>query len=101
VIARNGRFFMCTRAAYAEDFLRKVDHEPAPAHLALVPGEDGIPLDTPDLAGRIEAYMNRQAPLSACRYCLGGDGPSEPHHQLTRQEVEAGRLSRGLGWNDR
>lgn len=96
LIARDGRFFMCTRAAYAEDFLRAAAHRPPPGGATVDRGGDGIPLDAPDLAERLEAYLNRAEPLGACRYCFGGDGAVEPHYQLTREEVARGILSRAL-----
>ena len=94
LVVRDRRFYMCTRAAYASEFLATVTHEPATAPLDR--SGDGIPLDDPDLAGALEAYMNRAEPLGACRYCFGGDGETEAHYQLTRGEVAAGVLSRKL-----
>jgi len=92
LVARNERFYMCTRAAYADDFVARAAHEPAP----LDRSRDGVSLDESDLAGAIERYMNRDTPLGACRYCFGGDGAVEPHYQLTRDEVASGKLSRRL-----
>ncbi|MEM7153279.1 MAG: radical SAM protein [Myxococcota bacterium] len=94
LIVRDGRFYMCTRAAYAPDFLARVEHEPVPAGVEVVRGDDGVDLESEDLAERLERYLNRSEPLGACHYCRGGDGPTLPHHQLTRDEVAAGRMSR-------
>jgi hypothetical protein len=93
LVVRGGRFFMCTRAAYAEDFLARAACDPVPAGVTLDRAGDGIALDTPDLAAQLADYLNRSQPLAACHHCLGGDGPLEPHHQLKRADVTAGRLS--------
>jgi organic radical activating enzyme len=94
LVVRGRRFYMCTRAAYASEFLETVAHEPPTAPLDR--SGDGISIDEPDLATALEAYMNRETPLGACRYCFGGDGATETHYQLTRDEVAAGVLSRKL-----
>jgi hypothetical protein len=94
LVVRDKRFYMCTRAAYADDFLHRVAHEAPPAPLDR--SGDGIAIDAPDLAAALESYLNREQPLGACRYCFGGDGASEPHYQLTRSEVREGVLSRRL-----
>lgn len=94
LVVRGGRFYTCTKAAYADDFFARAEHEPPPAPLDRT--HDGLPLDHPDLAGALAAYLNSEAPLGACRYCFGGDGATEPHYQLSRADVAAGRLSRAL-----
>lgn len=94
LVVRDRKFYMCTRAAYADDFLARVAHEPP--HAPLDRSSDGISLDEPDLAGVLETYLNRDQPLGACRYCFGGDGATEKHYQLTKSEVTAGVLSRTL-----
>jgi organic radical activating enzyme len=94
LVVRDRRFYMCTRAAYASEFLATVAHEPATAPLDR--SGDGISIDEPDLAGALATYMNRDQPLGACRYCFGGDGATEAHYQLSRAEVAAGVLSRKL-----
>ena len=94
LVVRDRRFYMCTRAAYAEDFLQRVAHEAPPVPLDR--SGDGIGIDTHDLADALASYLNREAPLGACRYCFGGDGKAEPHYQLTRSEVARGVLSRRL-----
>jgi hypothetical protein len=93
LVVRGGRFYMCTRAAYAPDFLARAACEPVPAGVELDREGDGIAIDAPDLAARLVAYMNRGQPLAACHHCLGGDGALQPHHQLRRADVAAGRLS--------
>ncbi len=94
LILRRGRFYMCTRAAYADDFLAKVAHEPPSKPLDR--SQDGVRVGGPELPARLEAYLNRAEPLGACRYCFGGDGGVEPHYQLTKDEVARGVLSRAL-----
>lgn len=106
LVVRGGRFFMCTRAAYADDFLAGVEHQPLPPGVELDRSGDGVPIDAPgscgaqgdvrDLGARLAAYLDRSEPLGACRYCFGGDGAVEPHYQLSRAEVAAGKLSRRL-----
>jgi hypothetical protein len=93
LVVRHERFFMCTRAAYAEDFLARAACEPVPPGYALDRERDGVPLAAPELPRRLVEYMNRAAPLAACHHCLGGDGALEPHHQLSKTDVAAGRLS--------
>lgn len=94
LVVRDRRFYMCTRAAYAQDFFHRVAHTPAPAPVER--SGDGVSIDAPNLGAELTAYLNRQAPLGACHYCFGGDGATEPHYQLTRKEVAAGTLSRRL-----
>lgn len=91
IVVRGGRFFMCTRSAYAPEFHDRIlrGARPEDAASAL---EDGVPLDAPDLDARLEAYMNRAAPLASCRYCHGSAGPVGPHRQLAKADVRAGRL---------
>ncbi len=96
LIVRGGRFFMCTRAAYATDFLERAAHEPVPGGIALDRSQDGIALDSPELIARLTDYLNRTQPLAACRFCFGSDGGVEPHYQLGRLEVRDGILSRQL-----
>ena len=94
LIARGGRFYMCTRAAYAADFIAHAAHEDAPEGFDR--SGDGVPLDAPDLLASLEGYLNRTRPLAACHYCFGSDGAVEPHYQLKKAEVREGVLSRAL-----
>jgi organic radical activating enzyme len=94
LVVRQRRFYMCTRAAYADDFLHRVAHEAPPEPLDRA--GDGIAIDDPELGSALAAYLERSEPLGACRYCFGGDGETEPHYQLTRAEVDRGVLSRRL-----
>jgi hypothetical protein len=92
LVVRGDRFYTCTRAAYADDFLARVAHEPSPVPIDR--DSDGICLAS--TAAQLADYLNREAPLGACHYCFGGDGRAEPHYQLSRAEVAAGVLSRKL-----
>jgi organic radical activating enzyme len=94
LVARDGRFYICTRAAYLEDLHQRVelvDPFPDPARRR---AEDSVALDDPDLAENVLALLNRSTPLNSCQFCLGGDGPRERHTQLSREDVRLGRLRR-------
>lgn len=93
LIVRAGRFYKCTRAAYAREFHSRVDRDPPPAGFNYV--DDGMTLAdaTPEM---LRDYMNAPEPLASCHYCQAGAGPLEAHHQLTKQQVAAGLLSRTL-----
>jgi hypothetical protein len=56
--------------------------------------EDSVALDDPELQAKMLALLNRDHALHSCQFCLGGEGPREPHTQLTRADVSAGRLRR-------
>ncbi len=92
IVVRRGRFFMCTRAAYAEDFHARLLHGAYPEDLERAIAGDGLSLDHPDLGAALLAYFNRTQPLSSCRFCCGGAGPVVPHVQLSKADVRAGRL---------
>lgn len=77
---REGRFYACTRPPHLAVVLERRG-EPGAASLAEV---DGVSLDQPDLAARLQRYLEREEPLAACGYCLGGDGAFEPHLQRGR-----------------
>lgn len=94
LVARDGHFYACTRAAYGGDFLRLAAHEPVPAGADFDRTDDGVALAGPDLGERIARYLNRSQPLAACRYCNGGEGAVEPHYQLGRDELVRGLLAR-------
>jgi len=94
LVARDGRFYICTRAAYLPDLHARVQlvepyEDPQARRL-----EDSVGLDDPNLGEAVLALLNRKEPLHSCRFCLGGDGPREPHTQLTRDDVRHGRLRR-------
>lgn len=88
----NDRFYTCTR----------------PSHVHSVSGledspylEDGIPLSNdPNLGEKILDYLVGKTPLETCRMCLGGDAPSQPHHQLKRDELIAEQTLRRQLYRD-
>jgi organic radical activating enzyme len=94
LVARDGRFYICTRAAYLEDLHERVQlsepfEDPRARRLA-----DSVALDDPQLGDQLLALLNRSEPLHSCRFCLGGDGPRETHTQLSRDDVRQGLLRR-------
>ncbi|PCC73662.1 4Fe-4S single cluster domain-containing protein [Nannocystis exedens] len=92
LVVRRGKFYMCTRAAYAEEFHRDIAHGAYADDREAALAGDGVPLDAPDLGAALLAYLNRAEPLVSCRFCHGGDGPVAAHTQLSRADVRAGRL---------
>jgi hypothetical protein len=92
LVVRGGKFFMCTRAAYAEEFHERLLHGEHPEDRDLALAGDGVPLDSADLGAALLQYMNRAEPLASCRFCHGGAGPLSPHAQLSPADVRAGRL---------
>ncbi len=92
MVVRRGKFYMCTRAAYADEFHRDLLHGAhADDHAAALAG-DGVALTTPELGAALLAYLNRSEPLVSCRFCHGGAGPLAEHSQLAKADVRAGRL---------
>lgn len=94
LVVRQGVFFKCTRAAYAQEFLSRVQCDAPPADFAQRHRRDGVVLAAPDLADRLLAYLNDDEPLAACDYCFGGDGPLAAHEQLRVDDVRNGRTRR-------
>jgi organic radical activating enzyme len=89
MMARDGVFYTCTRAAYADVFRARWLGDESP----LEPTRDGVPLDGEDFADRLYDYLNRREPLEICKYCLGSDGPTLGHRQLAPDQVKAGHLA--------
>jgi organic radical activating enzyme len=92
MVVRRGKFYMCTRAAYADEFHRDLLHGAHPDDHAAALAGDGVPLTTPALGEALVEYLNRAEPLASCRFCHGGAGPLAAHTQLTKADVRAGRL---------
>jgi hypothetical protein len=92
MVVRRGKFYMCTRAAYADEFHRDLLQRAHPDDHAEAIVGDGIALTTPDLGEALVTYLNRSEPLVSCRFCHGGAGPLAPHTQLSKADVRAGRL---------
>ncbi len=78
-MVREGRFYMCTRPPHFDSFYQGTTK---------FAQEDGIELnDDQDLVFRLAQYLERTKPLDSCGLCLGGDGKSFPHKQLSPQVV--------------
>ncbi len=92
LVARDGRFFICTRSAYLTDLHDRVALTEPFADPGRRRDEDSVAVSDPDLADKVLLLLNRSEPLHACKFCLGGDGPREKHSQLSRADVAAGRL---------
>jgi Radical SAM superfamily/4Fe-4S single cluster domain len=92
MVVRGGKFYMCTRAAYAEEFHDDLLHGAHPEDRDRALAGDGVPLRTPDLGAALLAYLNRAEPLASCRFCYGGAGPVSAHAQLSKADVRDGRL---------
>ena len=92
LVVRRGKFYMCTRAAYADEFHRDLLHGAHPHDREAALAGDGVPLSAPALGEALLAYLNRSQPLNSCHFCHGGAGPLAAHTQLARADVRAGRL---------
>jgi len=92
LVVRGGRFTMCTRAAYAEEFHHTLLHGEHPEDRDRSLANDGVPISTPDLGNALLAYLNRTTPLASCRFCYGGNGPVAAHTQLSKADVREARL---------
>ncbi len=92
MVVRDGRFYKCTRAAYAADFHRRLLAGAHPDDAARAAEAAGVPHSSPDLGEALLAHLNQAEPLASCRFCHGGDGPLLPHVQLGIGDLRAGRL---------
>lgn len=92
MVVRGGKFYMCTRAAYAEEFHRDIVHGAHPDDRERALAGDGVLLAQQDLGAALLAYLNRAEPLASCRFCHGGAGPVAAHAQLSKADVREGRL---------
>lgn len=87
LVARDGRFYICTRAAYLEELHQQVALVQPFADARTRRLDDSVALDDPELQAKLLALLNRDLPLHSCQFCLGGDGPREAHAQLSRADV--------------
>lgn len=91
-----GWLYKCAMPLFLNEYLAKLgraDYEPA---------QDGVQLhDGPGLFDDVRRYLMSSEPLDCCRYCLGNLGISQPHRQLSKDEVEApeARTSRATHFN--
>lgn len=77
---KDGRFYCCTRPQYVQKFAERPD----PFR------DDGVPVydsDTPALALRVKAHLERIEPLNSCLLCNGGNAPLDTHRQLSPREI--------------
>lgn len=79
-----GRYYKCSQAPLMGRRLGRMGTR-------LDSEADGVPLDAPDLAIRLQGYLDDRRPLDSCHYCLGSSGPEEQHHLLNREGIEACR----------
>jgi hypothetical protein len=93
LVVRSGVFYKCTRAAYHADYHALVELEGRDMDAEATQRALGIPLDAPDFAPRLAAYLGSAEVLAACTHCLGSTGPLSPHVQLRKRDAAAGRLS--------
>jgi len=93
LVVRRGVFYKCTRAAYHADYHGQVALEGRDADAEATQRALGIPLDAPDFAPRLAAYLGSAEVLASCTHCFGSSGPLAPHVQLRKRDVAAGRLS--------
>jgi organic radical activating enzyme len=92
LVARDGRFYSCTRAAYLPELHERLTLTDPYRDPEARRDADSVAIDDDDLAAKVLALLNRDTPVNACRFCLGGDGPRERHRQLSRDDVKEGRL---------
>lgn len=79
------RLYRCSRVHTLDRYLNGlgVDHRPFTEL-------DGLPIDgRPSFAQELHEYLKSTTPLEACRHCLGTSGASEPHRQLSAEEIRA------------
>lgn len=78
---RNGRFYKCVQAAFAQDRL-------SVAGINIL--DDGVSIhNNPKAQENIRAHLESHTPLNACSYCLGEFGAYFPH------EDQSGKSSAG------
>ena len=77
LIIRNNRFYLCTRAAYIDSYL-KTRHNLDTDYSV----RDGILLNDPDFKNKALELLNRNKPINTCVYCFGNTGSSFPSTQM-------------------
>ena len=93
LVVRSGVFYKCTRAAYHADYHGHVVLDTRDDAAEATQRTLGIPLDAPDFAARLAAYLSSTQVIAVCTHCLGSSGPLAPHVQLRKRDVAAGRLA--------
>ncbi len=94
LVVRGGRFFKCTRAAYAAEFHETLLHGEYPEDRRRAVAGDGVTLAAQGFGEAILTYLNGEEPLASCRFCHGGAGPVSEHVQLRKSDVAHGQLRR-------
>ncbi len=78
----NGRYYKCASGPFVPEWLHRIGSD-APDFSG-----DGVPLhNNPNLRQELEDYLDRDTPLTACRYCLGGSGKSFANRQLNEDGI--------------
>jgi len=93
LVVRGGVFYKCTRAAYHADYHAYVDLDARDAAAEATQRAQGLPLDAPDFAVRLAAYLGSFSRIASCTHCYGSSGPLAPHVQLCKRDAAAGRLA--------
>jgi hypothetical protein len=78
---RDGMLYRCAPSTNVPAKIRSMgDH--------VAPQDSGLELaSSTDLRRDVFDYLTSQAPLPACRFCLGSSGIEREHRMLTRDEV--------------
>lgn len=90
LVVRDGVFFKCTRAAYMDTFLSRLNLNRRSVDPDSFVFADGIALDQENFRDITLEYLNDEKPLASCAYCLGASGELLPHRQLTTEEIKKG-----------
>lgn len=93
LVVRDGVFYKCTRAAYHADYHARVDVSERDADAEATQRALGVPLDAPDFAVRLAAYLGSPEKVASCTHCHGSSGPLAPHVQLRKRDVAEGKLA--------
>jgi hypothetical protein len=91
-----GWLYKCATPLFLNGYLAKLGRD------GYEPAKDGVQLhEGPGLFDDVKRYLTSSEPLDCCRYCLGNLGVSQPHRQLSKDEVAApdARTSRATHLN--
>ena len=78
----NGYYYKCSRPIFTDRYVALKGKDTSDFASA-----DGISLHEPDLRERLAHYIEEEAPLRSCTYCLGTAGKTVPHRQMSREEI--------------
>ncbi|HEY1266132.1 MAG TPA: 4Fe-4S cluster-binding domain-containing protein [Candidatus Binatia bacterium] len=80
----NGYYYKCSRPIFSDRYLAlKGTPVQDLAHA------DGVSLHGADLLARLASYIEEEAPLRSCRYCLGTAGKNVTQRQMSREEARS------------